>query len=67
MGPKVPVEYELPKEAVVETIVNAVAHRDYLSNAAVQVMVFADRLEVWNLAALWIKCGIVMKLTGDLC
>lgn len=27
---------------------NAVAHRDYASNAAVQVMLFADRLEVWN-------------------
>ncbi|MDP3938665.1 MAG: ATP-binding protein [Deltaproteobacteria bacterium] len=43
-----PVEYELPKEAVREAIVNAVAHRDYASNASVQVMLFADRLEVWN-------------------
>ena len=43
-----PVEYELPKEAVAEAIVNAVAHRDYASNASVQVMLFADRLEVWN-------------------
>jgi ATP-dependent DNA helicase RecG len=43
-----PSEYELPKEAVAEAIVNAVAHRDYTSNASVQVMVFADRLEVWN-------------------
>jgi predicted HTH transcriptional regulator len=25
-----------------------VAHRDYTSNASVQVMLFADRLEVWN-------------------
>ena len=31
-----------------EAIVNAVAHRDYTSNASVQVMLFADRLEVWN-------------------
>ena len=29
-------------------IVNAVAHRDYASNGSVQVMLFADRLEVWN-------------------
>ena len=29
-------------------IVNAVAHRDYASSASVQVMLFADRLEVWN-------------------
>jgi len=43
-----PVKYELPKEAVAEAIVNAVAHRDYASNASVQVMLFADRLEVWN-------------------
>jgi len=43
-----PATYELPKEAVTEAIVNAVAHRDYTSNASVQVMLFADRLEVWN-------------------
>ena len=43
-----PATYELPKEAVTEAIVNAVAHRDYTSNASVQVMLFTDRLEVWN-------------------
>jgi ATP-dependent DNA helicase RecG len=43
-----PATYELPNEAVTEAIVNAVAHRDYTSNASVQVMLFADRLEVWN-------------------
>ncbi|MFA6094064.1 MAG: ATP-binding protein [Elusimicrobiota bacterium] len=43
-----PVTYELPEQAVREAIVNAVAHRDYASNASVQVMLFADRLEVWN-------------------
>lgn len=42
------VAYEIPKFAVREAIVNAVAHRDYTSNAGVQVMLFADRLEVWN-------------------
>jgi len=47
-GPQVPVTYELPRDAVAEAIVNAVAHRDYSSNASVQVMLFADRLEVWN-------------------
>ena len=31
-----------------EAIVNAVAHRDYTSNGSVQVMLFSDRLEVWN-------------------
>jgi len=47
-GPEAPVDYELPRDAVAEAIVNAVAHRDYTSNASVQVMLFADRLEVWN-------------------
>jgi len=46
------VEYELPWKAVREAIVNAVTHRDYASNASVQVMLFADRLEVWNPGAL---------------
>ena len=40
--------YEIPREVVAEAIVNAVAHRDYISNGSVQVMLFADRLEVWN-------------------
>lgn len=43
-----PVEYEMPPEVVREAIVNAVAHRDYTSNGSVQVMLFSDRLEVWN-------------------
>ena len=47
-GPVAPVEYELPREAVAEAVVNAVTHRDYASNASVQVMLFSDRLEVWN-------------------
>ncbi|GHU12586.1 hypothetical protein FACS189449_06520 [Alphaproteobacteria bacterium] len=45
---QVPVRYEIPREVVVEAIVNAIAHRDYTSNGSVQVMLFADRLEVWN-------------------
>ncbi len=43
-----PVTYEIPPDVVREAIVNAVAHRDYASAAAVQVSVFADRIEVWN-------------------
>lgn len=45
---RAPRTYELPKEVVTEAVVNAVAHRDYTSNGSVQVMLFADRLEVWN-------------------
>ncbi len=47
-GPTAPVTYEVPRDAVAEAIVNAIAHRDYASDASVQVMLFADRLEVWN-------------------
>ena len=45
---QVPGGYEIPKEIVAEAIVNAVAHRDYTSNASVQVMLFKDRLEIMN-------------------
>ena len=45
---RAPVTYEIPKEVVTEAIVNAVAHRDYTSNGSMQVMLFADRLAVWN-------------------
>ena len=44
----VPTNYKLPPDAVKEAIVNAVAHRDYTSNGSVQVMLFRNRLEVWN-------------------
>ena len=40
--------YEIPKEVIHEAIVNAVAHRDYTSDASVQVSVFSDRIEVMN-------------------
>jgi len=47
-GPRAPVRDELPEDVIAEAIVNAVAHRDYTSGAAIQVSVFADRVEVWN-------------------
>lgn len=47
-GNTAPSTYELPPDAISEAIVNAVAHRDYHSNASVEVRLFADRLEVWN-------------------
>ena len=40
--------YAIPEEVVAEGIVNAVAHRDYTSNASVEVQLFPDRLEIWN-------------------
>lgn len=45
---EVPVRYEIPRTAVTEAIVNAVAHRDYTSNGSVQVMLFRNRLLVMN-------------------
>lgn len=45
---RAPVREEIPRAVVAEAIVNAVAHRDYTSAGAVQVSVFADRVEVWN-------------------
>lgn len=45
---QVDVTPELPAQAVREAIVNAVVHRDYTSTGSVQVMLFKDRLEVWN-------------------
>lgn len=47
-----PATYELPPDAVGEAVDNAIAHRDYNSNASVEVRLFADRLEVWNPGAL---------------
>ncbi|MFA5263585.1 MAG: ATP-binding protein [Opitutaceae bacterium] len=43
-----PVTFEIPPDVISEAIVNAIAHRDYTSAAAVQVSVFADRVEIWN-------------------
>ena len=49
---QVPVAYEIPKEVVTEAIVNAVVHRDYTSAGSVQVMLFADRLDVMSAGGL---------------
>ncbi len=44
--------YEIPEFAIQEAIVNAVTHRNYNNTSGVQVMVFADRVEVWNSGSL---------------
>lgn len=43
---------EIPLFAVQEAIVNAVAHRNYNDNSGIQVMVFIDRVEIWNSGSL---------------
>lgn len=61
---QVDVNYELPVQAVTEAVVNAVVHRDYASTGSVQVMLFKDRLEVWNPGRL--PQGItIVKLSGE--
>jgi predicted HTH transcriptional regulator len=45
---QVDVEYEIQRSEVSEAIVNAIVHRDYTSNGSVQIMLFKDRLEIWN-------------------
>lgn len=44
--------YEIPIFAIQEAIVNAVAHRNYDATSGVQVMLFLDRVEVWNSGSL---------------
>lgn len=41
-------DFEVPRSVIAEAVVNAVAHRDYRNPGFVQVIVFADRIEVWN-------------------
>ena len=45
---QIPGGYEIPREIIAEAVVNAIAHRDYTDNGSVQVMLFSDRLEIWN-------------------
>ena len=48
-----PVTYEIPPDVIRESIINAVAHRDYAAaGEAIQVSVFVDRVEVSNPGAL---------------
>ena len=43
---------EIPLFAVQEAIVNALAHRNYNDASGIQVMVFIDRIEIWNSGSL---------------
>ena len=46
--PDTEAEFEIPRSVIFETIVNAVAHRDYNSKGSVQVSVFRNRIVVRN-------------------
>lgn len=41
-------KWEYPLRALEEILNNALAHRDYLSNADIQLLIYDDRIEVWN-------------------
>lgn len=45
---EVDIDFELPIKSVTESIVNSICHRDYTSNGSVQIMLFPNRLEIWN-------------------
>jgi len=40
--------YEYPKDAIREALLNAVAHKDYSSNATIQIRVYKDKIMIWN-------------------
>lgn len=40
--------WEYPLRAIEEVLSNALAHRDYYSNAEIQLSIYDDRIEVWN-------------------
>ncbi|MFC1520908.1 ATP-binding protein, partial [Elusimicrobiota bacterium] len=41
-------KWEYPLRALEEVLNNALAHRDYFSNADIQLLIYDDRIEVWN-------------------
>ncbi|HET9624623.1 MAG TPA: ATP-binding protein [Kofleriaceae bacterium] len=44
---------EYPREALRESLVNAIVHRDYASNTPTMVSIFADRIEIQNPGSLY--------------
>ncbi|HAF37029.1 MAG TPA: transcriptional regulator [Sphingobacterium sp.] len=40
--------YEYPKEAVREALLNAIAHKDYSGLTPIQIRVYPDKLMIWN-------------------
>jgi ATP-dependent DNA helicase RecG len=40
--------YEIPRAAIAEAVINSLVHRDYYSKASVQISVFSNRVEIEN-------------------
>ncbi len=55
---RVDTEYEIPRRVVAEAIINAIAHRDYLSNSSIQIYVFKNRIEIVNPGKLPVELSI---------
>ena len=53
---------ELPEEALRESLINALVHRDYRSTAYIQIHIFYDRLEIVNPGGL--VPGVTLKELG---
>jgi len=37
---------EVPEQAIIELLVNALIHRDYFTSASIRLPIFADRIEI---------------------
>jgi len=44
--------WEYPPDALREAIINALIHRDYLGTAPIQIKIYDDKIEFWNLGKL---------------
>ncbi|MBC7361201.1 MAG: putative DNA binding domain-containing protein [Candidatus Aminicenantes bacterium] len=44
--------WEYPLDALREAVINALIHRDYLGTAPIQIKIFDDKVEFWNLGKL---------------
>jgi len=64
LGAKREEKYQYPVDVIREAIVNAVAHRDYFSKDAIQIYIFADRIEITNPGSL--PRGLPKELFGTL-
>ena len=56
--------FPVPQSAIRETVLNALAHKEYASGVPVQIRVYEDKMTIWNCAELpqgW----TIEKLTGN--